>query len=266
MRFAGIACAIGIFVFWASMNTLVVLKQREVRILNRYRKGVDSFLGTDLLRERWLGIYRKNRKIGYTGSTFEKVFAQEGAEINGRVESRMEMDVLGTRVPVELDGDFTLDAAMKPIHLRLDVSLAGAIPISLVGRRRGEKFRIAVKQGATDLVGVELPLEEFFLGDGLVPALPVSGFAVGERFGVPCFDPVTMSRSTAEVKVVARETQEIGGLQTDCYRLETQFRDMKSTSYVTGTGELLKQEFGPPLEDIVLRRETRENARRFFKR
>jgi hypothetical protein len=266
LRYAGIALATGIFIFWATMNTLVVLKQREVRLLNRYRKGVDSFLGTDLLRERWLGIYRNNRKIGYTGSTFEKVYAEEGAEISGRVESRMEMDLLGKRIPVELEGDFTLDASMRPIRLRVDVTLAETIPVSLVGLRRGEKFRITVKQGATDLVGTELPLEEFFLADGLVPALPVSGFAVGERFSVPCFDPVTMSRSVADVTVIARETQEIGGLPTDCFRLETRFRDMTSTSFVTATGELLKQEFGPPLESIVLRRETRDNAKRFFKR
>lgn len=262
MRLLGITATIAILLFWATMNTLVVLRQRDLRSQNRYRAGVNAFLGTDLLRERWLGIYQKNRKIGYSGYILEKVFADEGPEISGRIESRLETRVLGRQLPVEVLGSFTLDVAMIPIQLRLDVSIGAAIPLTLTGEGREDRFRIVARQGEQTIVELDLPREDFFLGDGLVPSLPVSGFTVGERFSVPCFDPLTLTRSLAEVEVVARETREIGGLPTDGFRLETTFGNRKSTSFVTSTGEVLRQEFG----DLVLRRETRENATRFFKR
>ena len=125
---------------------------------------------------------------------------------------------------------------------------------------------MTVKQGKVPLLQIPLPREELHLGNGLVPVLPVAGFKVGETFKVPCFDPITMSRAVASVKVASRDAREIDGFNADVYCLETTFRGLTSKSWVTGAGELVRQEFGPPLDDIVLRRETREGARRAFKK
>jgi hypothetical protein len=248
------------------MNSLVYLRQLEVESLDQYRAGVTSFLGTNLFRERWLGIYKKNRKIGYSGATFEKVFAAEGIEMHSVLESKMDLELLGRAFRVELDGTLVLDANMKPTNLQVDALFEGTARLTLSGHREGEQFVLTVKQGAFPIFRLPLHLEELCLGNGLVPSLPVAGFRVGDVYRVPCFDPITLGRGIATVTVVSKKTREVDGLAADVFCLETSFQNVQSKSWVTGTGELLKQELGPPFEDVILRRETRESARRFFKR
>jgi len=258
--------ALAILAYWITMNSLVILRERENRSLDQYRAGVSEFLGTSLLRERWLGIYRKNRKIGYTGYTFEKVFAAEGVEVQSTLESKMQMDFLGISRKVEMDGTLVLDGDMKPLRLQLDISVESIASLTVLGALRADQFVLTVKQGKVPLLEIPLPREELHLGNGLVPVLPVAGFEVGETFKVPCFDPITMSRAVANVKVASKAAREIDGFTVDVYCLETTFRGLTSKSWVTGAGELVRQEFGPPLDDIVLRRDTRAGARRAFQR
>ena len=344
MKVTGYAVTLLILAFWVTMNSMVFLRQRELRTQDRYRAGVTQYLGNELLRERWLGVYRKNKKVGYTGQVFEKVFADEGIEIHGTIESAMEIEFLGKPISVNLDGKFVLDAELKPKSLRLDLRIDAApstlrqageratrerpvadslqgqpeaggrtqppglegdrlaagegaqaaaggsaqlaagesaqptpreapqlavregAQLTLTGQPRGDKFVLVLRRGPVAILTLPFPREELLVGDGLVPSLPVSGLKVGDTFRVPCFDPLTMSRSVAEVQVTLHDTREVDGLLTDIFRLESRFRDLTSTSWVTTTGELLRQEFGAPLKDIVLRKETRANARRFFRR
>ncbi|MGQ9590454.1 MAG: hypothetical protein ACUVYA_09205 [Planctomycetota bacterium] len=266
MKPAGTILTALIVFFWVAMNGLLVRRQLSIRRQDRYRLAVSEFLGSELRRERWLGIYRKGRKIGYSGWSFEKVLAAEGFEFLTTLESAIALDVLGRDVPLEIQGSMVLDADLRPKALRLDALVAKNVRVEVAGKAEGERFRLEVRQGQVVLASLSAPREELLLGDGLAPSLPVSGLRVGDSFSVPCFDPMTMSRSQAEVKVVRSEIREVEGLLTDVFELETRYRNMESRSWVTSAGELLRQEFGPPLEDVVLRREARETARRILER
>jgi hypothetical protein len=244
------------------MNALVALREMERRDLDKYRQGVSNFLGGELYRERWLGIYRKNRRVGYTGYTFEKVFAAEGVEFHSSVECKMEIDPFGQPQVVSLTGNLVLDESMKPIHLRMDANLDRAISAVATGKRRDGMFALEAHAGSLKLADFSVPLEELHLGNGLVPSFPLSGFKVGDVFEVPCFDPILMSRSIATVKVISKEERSIEGFRAEVYVIETAFRGLTSRAWMTGTGELLRQEFGPPLGDLVLRRERKEILKR----
>jgi hypothetical protein len=266
LKFIGYLLTLAIFAFWASMNTKVILRQQEIETQDRYRASVTRYLGNELLRERWLGVYRKNKKIGYTGETYEKVLAAEGFEIHATIESRMEIDFFGKSLPVSTHGFLVLDARLRPMSLRVDIDAGGVFAISVRGESKGGEFALVVERGGTPVLRIPVPRGEMLVGNGLVPALPISGFRVGDEFRVPCFDPIRMERSLVEVKVASHRVKEIDGLLTEVFSLETRFREFTSKSWVTATGELLRQEFGPPLEDIILRRESRDNARRYFKK
>ena len=272
MKLVGSIAVLLIVAYWVTMNSLVIYRQREFAKQDRFRAGVTEFLGNELLRERWLEIYRKNVKIGYTGCTYEKVFAAEGVEIRCDLDSRLNLDIPGSKLSVKIEGSLVLDGEMKPRSLRLDVTLADKLPMTLLGEQRGDQFALKVRHADSTAPLLTLPREELILGDGLVPSLPVSGFRVGDRYRISCFDPVKLSRSPVEVQVLSKEVKEIDGLLTEVFRLETRFGDdtsppgITSTSWMTASGELLRQEFGPPLQDIVLRRQTRANAKRFFNR
>lgn len=265
MKPAGTVLTALVVCFWVAMNGLLVRRHLTVRRQDRYRLAVSEFLGSELRRERWLGIYRKGEKMGYSGWSFEKVLGTEGFEFLTTLESSIALDVLGREVPVEIEGRMVLDADLRPKALRLDALIAKDVRVEVTGKADGDRFSLEVRQGRLVLASLSAPREELLLGDGLAPSLPVSGLRVGDSFSVPCFDPVTMSRSQAEVKVVRSEIREVEGLLTDVFELETRYRNVESRSWVTSGGELLRQEFGPPLEGVVLRREARETARRFSK-
>lgn len=266
MRYAGPLLGILIFLFWVWMNSLQVLRQVELGARDRYRTCVTDFLGNDLLRERWLGVYKNNRKVGYTGYVYEKIFAEQDVEIRTTLESRMTVQFLMKDVEIELNGSLLLDGEMRPKQLRLDILVAGKLPLALTGSQEGDKLILLLRQGGTTMGRMSLPRRELFLGDGLAPSLPIAGLRVGDEFEISCFDPLTLGHTAARVRVVSREIREIDGLLAEAFQLETRFREITSTSWVTASGELLRQEFGPPFQDYVLRRETRTNARRFYKK
>jgi hypothetical protein len=261
LKHLGVVLTLVTFAFCGTMNALVLLRQIELHNLDPFKAGVTEFLGNDLQRERWMGVYRRGLKIGYTGYTFEKVLALEGIEIHSVLDSAVEIDLLGQRQWIELQGRLVADERLLPLTLQLDAAFEGRPAASVSGSRGKDGFAVTVRAGPMPPIRLALPLEELHLADALVPSLPVSGFAVGDEIKVPCFDPVLMSRSTAAMKVVGTEVLEVDGMQVEAFRLETAFRGMTATSWVSESGEVLRQKFGAPLEDIELRRESKIRAR-----
>ncbi len=265
MKHLGAVLTFAAFTLFAAMNTLVLLRERDIANLDKYRAGVTSFLGNELFRERWMSIHKrdgargKDRRIGYSGYTIEKTFALEGVEIVQTMESRVEIEPFGK---LDLAGTLVADKDMKPVSLRGTVSFANQPRLEITGERKQGKFLLSLKAGFIPFPATELPLEELHLGDMFVPTLPIAGFHVGDSFHVPCFDPITRTRDTAAVNVVSRQVLSVNGPPVDAYCLETAFRGLRSKSWVTEAGELLVQELGPPLEDVYLKRTTRAEIRR----
>ncbi len=262
MKHAGTLLTVLVFAFWGTMNALVVIRERRVASLDQYRAGVTSFLGNTFFRERWMSVYRKGKYIGYTGGTMEKTLTADGMVIWQTLESRVEAEPIGA---VELSGTLVSDQELRPTTLNVNVR-ASAIEAHISGKRSGNKFVVQIKNSLLPLPSIELPLEELFLGDALAPSLPVAGFKVGDKLDVPCFDPITFKREIAQAVIVSRAVKELDGVLVDSYQIETIFKGVKSSSWVNESGELLLQEFGPPLEDYVLRRTTHQNIERLEKK
>jgi hypothetical protein len=241
------------------MNALVLRRERAFYRMDPLRSGMTRFLGADLMKERWMGIYHRHKKVGYTGATFEKIFAEEGIEVHCRIES--EMGVLAPLAAARLEGSMVLDAELRPLRLNLEARLGDLGNVRLTGERRALEFEIVLWQGSTRLLSKSLPLEELILGDVLAPIIPMAGFEVGETYRVPCLDPLSMTRVVTEVQVKSKSTESVEGQMGDVFTLETTFRGLTSKSMVTASGELLRQEFGPPLADLVLRKESKRQAK-----
>ena len=266
MKLLGPILCLAIFGYWATMNTFVVLRQLEFAELDRSRQGVMSFLGNELLRERWMGIYKDRKKVGYTSLRVEKVFAEKGQEVHSAVETYLTFDLFGRGQRLRLTAQLVQDEELRPLRFQGDVDIDGKFQVQMRGERREGRFPLVIAAGEMKIMELPLPVEDLFLADGLIPALPLSGLSVGETFRLPCFDPLAMARDVATVSVTSFEPVEVDGVRLDCFVLETSFRGSSCTSYMTASGEVLMQKFGPPLEGVVLRKESRERALRGFAR
>ena len=268
MRFVALFFTLVILAFAGTMNTLLVLRQNRLMELGKYRQSVQTYFGAEQTRERWMGIYRNNNKIGYTGVTMERIpIADEDFAFQfwSSLDSVFTFDLFGRGKHVAFRGNLMQDNAMRPLELRGKLTLDHSIEISFSGKRDGDRFRLTVRKGDLRLFERELPLEDFHLGDGLTPTLPLAGLEVGDTFQVASFDPILMGRSTVNVEVLSSETRPLGGILVDVFALKSLFRGASSTSWVTRDGTLLRQEFGPPLEGVVLKRENKQRAQKGFR-
>lgn len=263
MKHLGTVSTLVVLAFFATMNTLLVLRERRTATLGQYQAGVTRYLGNQFYRERWLGVYRKGRYIGYTGFTLEKTFDGDAIAVWQNLDSRVALAPFGD---VRLTGTLVTDQELKPKTLQLKVQLGELAAVKIRGRRDPESFVVEMQAGSSWSTLITLPLEELHLGDALAPSLPIAGVNVGEKLAVPCFDPVARKTVIAEVLVAAREVREVEGLNVDAYRLETTFRGIQSRSWVNEAGDVLVQELGPPLADYVLKRTTKANIERLEKK
>ncbi|MBI4583999.1 MAG: hypothetical protein HY717_08250 [Planctomycetes bacterium] len=261
-RLLSLLWTIAIVAFWLSMNGLLLRRQIEVRNFDLYRQGVSSYFGTDWYRERWMGIYRGSRKIGYTGVVFTKSLEEEGIQHHTKIDGRIAVDLFGKGSQIRINGTVDADLQMIPEKLSINIEMdKRAIHIS--GERRNNALVLTAQAGSLKVFEQALPLKEFFLSDGLMPSLPIAGFEVGQTYEIPVFNPILQSTALAKIEVKERARLILSGMKVDCFHLETQVEGITYQSWVTPDGETLRQEIPPPT-DVVLVRETREEARRGF--
>ncbi len=273
MRTLRISLTVAIAAFWLVMNGMLLRREMEYRSLDLYRQGVVDFLGQDLRRERWLGIYHEHRKIGYTGLVLTKSFEDEGILHEVEIDSLFMIDLsqftidlfgkidlfgTGKRVRVRARGTVLLDHAMAPREAEIELTFDNS-SIRLSGEHREDAFVVVFKTNGQRLLELPLPIEQFWPTDGFFPTLPVSGYEIGQSYEVPMFDPISGTRSMARVEVIESGTRMLNGLNVDCLVVKTRFRGVTYTSWVTPDGEVIRQEIPEPY-NFVMKRETRREA------
>ncbi|MCH2584705.1 MAG: hypothetical protein MK138_08055, partial [Planctomycetes bacterium] len=122
-----------IIAFWISMNALLISREAELEKVGQFKGGIQGYLAGANLRESWMTIRSKGKRIGYSGYTVEKLYIDAGNEYHIGIET-----VYRGRLPVptilasflpdnrqfELNGLLVLDEDMRPLSLRMNLSLA----------------------------------------------------------------------------------------------------------------------------------------------
>lgn len=292
MKHFGTYLTLAIVAFWLAMNGILVHRDYELRRQGRFKRGVEEFLGSSTSRGSWMSIFQGHRKVGYTGYSIDKLYAEEGVEYRVAVETlyrgafplpHLLGQFLRDSNQLEVRGQLSLDAELEPTALRLDIALTilrgtsieRSADFFLLGRRAGDRFLIEVycgsEEGAPPDFTVQAPLEAMALSNGLTPSLPLAEYEPGKKYAVAVLDPLSslgldvgLDAQKATVEILEREEKRIDGVLVDVYVVETRFRKQTTRSWVTTGGEVLRQEIGPPF-DLVLRKDSdRKSAARGF--
>jgi transglutaminase superfamily protein len=239
-----------ILVAWAAVMALLVRRS--------YLQASAATLATDLARYGsaavWRGVYYRGEKIGFTVS-------QTAPEADGFVleeDGRLQMALLGAttaatlRTTAHVDAGFTLRA----FEFSLDPG-TGAIEVR--GRLNGRRLTLEVRT-PTGARSEERELEEPpALSLNLSRRLANGGLVPGARHRWTIFDPATLRNSPVTVDVGRRElVRGAGSAPLPAFRVEMEFAGLRTTSWVTDTGEVVREE--SPLGLITVR-ESPENAR-----
>jgi transglutaminase-like putative cysteine protease len=220
-------------------------------LINRSYLQASTRMATDLARYGsaavWRGVYYRGEKIGFTVS--QTVPQQDGFVLEE--DGRLQMAMLGAttaatiRTTAHVDKAFTLRA----FEFSLD---PGTGPIEVRGRIDGRRLSLDVKTPSGARSEVRELEEPPALSQNLSRRLANGGLIPGARYQWMVFDPAALRNSKVNVEVGRRElVRGAGAAPLPAFRVETEFAGLKTSSWVTDTGEVVREE--SPLGLITVR-------------
>jgi hypothetical protein len=241
-----------------SILLLVAWVAAMAALVNRsYLQASSTTLATDLARYGsaavWRGVYYRGEKIGFTVS--QTTPNDEGFQIEE--DGRLQMSLLGATTAATIHTSAQVDAefALQSFAFSLD---PGTGPLEVRGRLDGRKLTLEIKTAAGTRTDVRELDEAPALSLNLARRLASGRLAAGARHRWTIFDPATLSNAPMDVEVGKRELVNNLGRPTPAFRVQMAFAGLKTTSWVTDTGEVIREE--SPLGLITVR-ESAESAR-----
>ncbi len=235
--------------------TIAVLVNRS------YLQASPTNLATDLARYGstavWRGVYYRGEKIGFTVSQATKT--EDGFEL--QEDGRLQMNLLGQdtaatiRTTARVDNAFTL----RSFDFSLD---PGTGPITVKGNLEKPSdsyaLTLAIDSGGGTRTETRVLAEAPVLSLNLSRLLANGGLVPGSKLTRTVLDPATLQSAVMTVTVGDRGVVRANDTVMPAFRVETEFRGLKTTSWVTDTGEVVREE--SPLGLMTIR-ESPERAR-----
>jgi transglutaminase-like putative cysteine protease len=228
-------------------------------LVNRsYLQASSASLATDLGRygssATWRGVYYRGEKIGFTVSQTVKTADGFDLEESGRLQ----MSLLGatTAATIRTTGHVDASFALRAFEFSLD---PGTGPIEVRGRIDGRHLSLDVKTASGTRTEERDLAEPPALSLNISRRLAHGGLVPGATHQWTIFDPATLRNAPVTLGVGKRElVRGSGATPIPAFRVEMEFGGLRTTSWVTDTGEVVREE--SPLGLITVR-ESAEQAR-----
>jgi len=254
--------SIAVLIAWVTVMAVLV---------NRSYLHASANLATDLARygssAQWRGVYYHGEKLGFTVSQTVAIDDGDpaGAGFELQEDAELQMSLLGATTPAKIRTtarvnrafelqafDFSLDPGTGPITVSGKLNAVGPD-----GSKRRRLILSVTSAGGTRTEERELA-EAPMLSLNLARRLADSGLVSGRRYQWTVFDPATLQNAPLMVDVGPREIVRTAGTPIPAFRVDMEFVGLRTTSWVTDTGEVVREE--SPM-GIISVREPAERAR-----
>ena len=238
-----IARPVSFLVFCAWLPTMAILVQRS------YAVARPENLATDLARygtaAQWRGVYYRNEKIGFTVS--QTIATDTGFEL--QEDGRLQMSLLGAqnvvsiRTRAQVDRDFVL----RSFVFSLDPGTGGTTVRGVIdGLRLHLTIETSSGRHEEDRTLAAPPV----LPINLARRLADAGLVPGAHYEWTIFDPATLGNSSIAIDVGARELVNVDRRRLPAFRVDTTYSGLKTTSWITDTGEAVLEKSPMGFETI----------------
>ena len=193
---------------------------------------------------QWRGVYYRGEKIGYTVS--QATATGNGFELHE--DGRLEMALLGStrsvilRTTARVNRDFTLNS----FKFSLD---PGTGPVDVAGTVDGRRIALTIASAGSSRTEERILEEPPALALNLSRRLVNAGLKPGGRYEFMLFDPATLRNAPVTVTVGEREMVSTSAGQSyssgggvPAFRVQMDFSGLRTTSWVTDTGEVVREE------------------------
>jgi transglutaminase-like putative cysteine protease len=215
-------------------------------------------LATDLARygssAQWRGVYYRGEKLGFTVSQTIPIDG-EGGGFELHEDGQLQMSLLGAHTVTRLRTTARVNRLfeLQSFAFALD---PGTGPITVTGEVRGAELRVAITGSGRTRSEVRRLPERPMLSLNLVRRLADAGLTPGRTHQWSLFDPATLRNAPLTVRIGEREVVR-AHVPIPAFRVEMEFAGLKTTSWITDTGEIVREE--SPLGFISVR-ESAERA------
>lgn len=198
-------------------------------------------LATDLARygsaAQWRGVYYRGEKIGFTVGQI--LPTDDGFEL--QEDGRLEMTLLGATSPAAIRTTARVDRAfvLKSFDFSLD---PGTGAVRVVGTLDGADLKLSITSGGQTRSQVVTLSEPPALMLSLARHLASVGLREGARHEWTMFDPATLRNAPVQVEVRRRELVRVNDRPLPAFRVDLSFSGIQTTSWVTDTGEVVREE------------------------
>jgi Transglutaminase-like superfamily len=227
-------------------------------LINRSYVQASTSLAADLARYGsaaiWRGVYYRGEKIGFTVS--QTMARDDGFLLEE--DGRLQMSLLGATTGATLHTAAHVDKAftLHAFEFSLDPG-TGAIEVR--GTVEGRRLSLEVKTPTGTRREIRHLEEPPALSLNISRRLANGGLVAGAKYQWSVFDPATLRNSKVNVEVGRRElVRGAGAAPLPAFRVEMEFAGLKTSSWITDTGEVVREE--SPLGLITVR-ESAESAR-----
>lgn len=117
--------------------------------------------------------------------------------------------------------------------------------VRIHGKPVGEELRLSIYQGGRTRVQTVPFDQRQFLSHSLAPGISFRSLKVGRVWQVKQFDPMSNTVQSMRAEVVAREKLLSEGQEREVFKVLLTHKMRKIQIWVTASGEVLKQQFGP---------------------
>ncbi len=219
-----------IILFWLTMTFLLI---------SRYAPNAGLDTEAQLLpesKQRWMGIYLKGQKIGFTSSRFEK-------EIDGYAayeEIKMKIMVLGIVQDIHSRTSVLLSPALKVRSFKFTLNAAQNIEVD--GNIRDKTLILDITT-ANNKSRREIMLDEApQMTLTIIPYLLQRGLKSGMKIRLPVFDPVTFSTQKMLIEIVGKEKINLNNSEIDAFKIKGDLNGLKLLMWIDKQGNELKEE------------------------
>jgi transglutaminase-like putative cysteine protease len=223
---------VSILVLCAWVATMAIVVHRA------FAEATSGNLATDLARygtaAEWRGVYYRNEKIGFTVS--QTIPKDDGFEL--QEDGRLQMSLLGARnvVSIRTTARVDRDFVLRSFDFSLDPGSGGT---RVRGELQGRQLHLTISTAAGSHEEDRDLAEPPVLPLNLARRLADAGLAAGRHYSWTIFDPATLSNASIALDVGSRELVSAGGRRVPAFRVETQYSGLRTTSWITDTGEVV---------------------------
>jgi transglutaminase-like putative cysteine protease len=224
--------SVAILIAW--VVTMGVLVNRS------YVQASSVNLAADLARygssAHWRGVYYRGEKIGFTVN--QTVPSGEGFEL--QEDGQLQMSLLGATTAARIRTRAIVDGAfaLQSFSFSLDPG-TGAVEVR--GRVQGRTLHLDVKTASGTRSESRELAEPPVLPLNLARQLAMRGLTAGDRHEWMVFDPATLRNVPVVLHVAGRELVSIDR-PLPAFKVEMEMAGLRTTSWITDTGEVLREE------------------------